>query len=545
MPIPFPFDFKKPDYTQVFEWRIERLNRIRKDPSVLPGLHRFYREDPAQFITDWGMTADPRNIERNLPAVTPFLLFPKQEEWVHWVIRCWKEQRPGVSAKSRDMGLTWLATSLASTIGMFTEGVMIGFGSRKEEYVDKLGDPKCILYKVRQFVSLVPKEFRGSWDAKKHAPHMRVQFPSTNSVITGEAGDGIGRGDRASLYFVDEAAWLPRPELVEASLSATTNCRQDISTVHGMNNPFAKKFNAGKIDKFAFHWTDDPRKDQVWYDKKVLEIDDPIVVAQEIDMDFFASVEGVVIPAAWVDSAIDAHIKLGIEVSGKKVVGGDIADEGRDKNAGVVRHGILIETGEQWSGEGGDIYRTTERLFSIADMHGCPEVRYDADGLGAGVRGDARVIKETRKLRTGVECRIVFTPHHGSGAVVHPEEFVIPPPPGEPVDPVRDRKNKDYFANYKSQSWFSIRRRFQLTHRAVAEGLAYDPADIISISSAFPNLTRLKTELSQPTYSQNGAGKMLVDKAPEGSISPNMADAVVIAFAPTERQILGWMDVDI
>lgn len=52
MPIPFPFDFKKPDYVQVFEWRVERLARIRKDPSVLPALRTFYREHPAQFIID-------------------------------------------------------------------------------------------------------------------------------------------------------------------------------------------------------------------------------------------------------------------------------------------------------------------------------------------------------------------------------------------------------------------------------------------------------------------------------------------------------------
>jgi len=28
MPIPFPFDFKNPDYAQVFEWRMERRHRI-------------------------------------------------------------------------------------------------------------------------------------------------------------------------------------------------------------------------------------------------------------------------------------------------------------------------------------------------------------------------------------------------------------------------------------------------------------------------------------------------------------------------------------
>jgi hypothetical protein len=47
MPLPFfPFGFKKPDYVQVFEWRMERLERIRKDPAMLATLKQFYRTNP-------------------------------------------------------------------------------------------------------------------------------------------------------------------------------------------------------------------------------------------------------------------------------------------------------------------------------------------------------------------------------------------------------------------------------------------------------------------------------------------------------------------
>jgi hypothetical protein len=34
------------------------------------------------------------------------------------------------------------------------------------------------------------------------------------------------------------------------------------------------------------------------------------VLAQEVDIDYAASVEGVLIPSAWVQAAVDAHIKL-------------------------------------------------------------------------------------------------------------------------------------------------------------------------------------------------------------------------------------------
>lgn len=526
MPIPFPFDFRNPDYVQVFEWRAERLQRIRANPGALPALSTFYRDNPAQFIIDWGMTFDPRNVERGLPSMIPFLLFPKQEDWVGWFMDRWRAQEPGITEKTRDMGMSWLTIGLANTVCLFHEGMVVGFGSRKEEYVDKIGSPKSLFWKAREFLRLLPVEFRGGWDARKHAPHMRILFPGTDSVITGESGDGIGRGDRSGFYIVDEAAFLERPQLVDASLSMTTNCRQDISTPNGMGNPFAQRRHSGKIKVFTFHWRDDPRKDQAWYDKQVRELD-PVVVAQEIDINYSASVEGVVIPSAWVQAAIGAHIKLGIEPSGIRRGALDVADEGADKNAFAGRYGFLLEYLRTWSGKGGDIYDTVVKSFAICDERGYDGFDYDADGLGAGVRGDARVINEAR-YEAGVR-RVEDAPFRGSGPVHDPE--------GEMV---KERLNKDFFANAKAQAWWALRLRFQATYRAVAEGMEFNPDDIISISPDLEELSELTMELSQPTYTINQVGKIVIDKAPDGTKSPNRADSVMIAYQPALRALDIW-----
>ena len=527
MPLPFPFDFKNPDYTQVFQWRLDRLKKLRDDPSVLPAMRKFYRDDPAQYIIDWGVTFDPRNVERGLPTLSPFFLFPRQEEWVHWFLERWKNQEPGLTDKSRDMGMSWLFVGLCATICMFNDGIVAGLGSRKEEYVDKKGDPKSLLYKARQFVINSPREFRGSWK-ERDSPHMRVEFPDTKSIITGESGDGIGRGDRSSFYFVDESAWMPRPELIEASLSQTTNCRQDISTPRGMNNPFARKRFSGKIKVFTFHWHEDPRKDQAWYEKKCHDIDDPVVVAQEIDLDYSASIEGILIPSAWVQAALDSHIKLGFDISGARMAGLDVADEGKDKNALCGRWGILVEYIEAWSGKGSDIYETVQKTFTLCDVLNYPKVYYDADGLGAGVRGDAKVLNSKRVKK------LPFHPFRGSGEVVDKE--------GNPFQGVKENKdsdkgrtNEDLFANAKAQAWWMLRRRFELTYRAVVQKLPYNKDDIISISSSVAEYRKLMIELSQPTYKQNNVGKIIVDKMPDGSQSPNLADAVMIAFAPPAK----------
>ncbi|EAS6352220.1 TerL protein, partial [Salmonella enterica] len=66
----------------------------------------------------------------------------------------------------------------------------------------------------------------------------------------------------------------------------------------------------------------------------------------------------------------------------------------------------------------------------------------------------------------------------------------------------------------------------------------YDPDQIISINGSMKNKDRLVTELSQPTWSRNTVGKILVDKQPDGTKSPNLADSVMIAYAPMEMPIV-------
>lgn len=538
MPLPFHFNFKNPDYRTVFEWRIDNLRRIQKTPGALAAMRTYYRENPAQFIIDWGVTYDPRNIERGLPAVIPMFLFPKQEDWILWLMEKWRGREPGLTDKSRDMGLSWVTVAFASTMCLFHNDMAIGFGSRKEEYVDKSGSPKSLFWKARMFMANLPIEFRGMWNERQHAPHMRIQFPETGSVMTGEAGDNIGRGDRASIYFVDESAFLERPLLVDAALSQTTNCRIDLSSVNGMDNPFATKRHSWPDSKiFTFHWRNDPRKDQDWYAKTCADIDNPVIVAQEIDLNYSASKTGVLIPSEWVQAAIGADIKLGIKPTGEKTSGYDVADEGKDKCAHAGRHGFLLERLAEWSGKGSDTFESTQQVFNNCDEWGYDEVQYDADGLGAGVKGDARVInlQDIRKSR-----QVTFKKFQGSAGVIDGTREIDVSDTGK----ANGRTNEDYFANRKAQAWWALRLRFLATYRAVVMGMAYDPDHIISIDPNLPYLNKLTGELSQPTYKTNPAGKVAIDKAPNGSKSPNLGDSVMIAFAPKAREYKGVLDYD-
>jgi len=285
-----------------------------------------------------------------------------------------------------------------------------------------------------------------------------------------------------------------------------------------MGNPFAEKRRSGKVNVFTFHWRDDPRKGEDWYAAQKEKLD-PITLAQEVDINYSASVSGVLIPSEWVQAAIGADEKLLISPSGIKKGALDVADEGKDENAFAGRFGLSLELLESWHGEGSDILQTVEKTFLLCDEHGYTTFDYDADGLGAGVRGDARMINERRE--DNKEKQITVRAFRGSGAVEKPDAQTI-----------EGRKNKDMFANAKAQAWWMLRKRFQDTHRAITEGKAPEDMDgLISINPRLKLLTQLTMELSQPTYSINGNGKILIDKAPEGTKSPNLADAVMIVYS--------------
>jgi hypothetical protein len=517
------FNWHAPNYEPINTARLVRLALWQKNPALVESSREFYRRNIPQFIEDVGITSDPRNafLTPPRPVLMPFVLFPKQREFLHWALDRAQNREHGLVEKSRDCGVSWLSMCLAASLCLFNHNINIGVGSAKEDKICRSGDPDTLFYKLQLFLENVPVQFRGGYDPRRDSAHLRLRIPETNSSVVGESGNNIGRGGRTTLYIIDEAAHLERPELVEASLASNTDCRIDISSVRGMANVFAQKRHAGKVKVFTFSWRDDPRKGELWY-QRMRDTLDPVTLASEVDIDYKASVEGALIPSAWIQAAINSHVKLGIEPSGIKHAGLDIADEGADLCAIAGRYGILLQHLQSWSGRGGDIFKSVTRAFAICDEHNYPSCAFDADGLGSGCRGDAAVVNQAR-VEAG-KSRIHFEPFRGSGPVHQPDREQVP-----------SRKNKDFFANAKAQAWWALRTRFEKTWRAVSEGAKFNPDNVISIDPKLPELTALTMELSNPTFTINAAGKILVDKAPDGTRSPNLADAVMIAFAPGSR----------
>lgn len=388
--IPDGFDWCKPNYEPVYLARMERLKRLRADPTLIPAIKTYYAEGrPAEFIMDWGMTFDPRNAEIGLPTTMPFLLFPRQAEYLNWLLDRWRGREDGLVEKSRDMGLSWLCVGFAVWMFIFRPETVVGFGSRKEEYVDDLNDPKSLFWKARNFISLLPGEFQpAGWNPKKHAPFMSLVNPENGAAIVGEAGNNIGRGNRTSIYFKDESAFYEHPESIDAALSQTSNCKIDVSTPNGEGNPFARKRKSGKVKVFTFRWQDDPRKGLEWYEKQQRELD-PVVLAQEVDISYSASVANAWIPAAHVTEA-QMRGPADIRPSGPVRLGVDVARFGDDKSAITPRDNRIVYPQVVWGKQ--DTMQSAAKVkdYTLSWNEANPsrpveQIAVDVIGIGAGV----------------------------------------------------------------------------------------------------------------------------------------------------------------
>jgi phage terminase large subunit len=205
-----------PDYIQVWLDRKARYENLISSPAHIVGAIEYYRTRPVEFIEDWCQTFDPRNAGTEKPTRLPLILFPRQRDFIEFLHECVRAETGGLVEKSRDMGATWLAVSFSVWLFLFVPGATVGWGSRKEALVDRIGDMSSIFEKIRFQLRSIPRQF---WPIKFNEDNMSFMriFAASGESITGESGDDIGRGGRTLIYFKDESAHYEHPESIEAA----------------------------------------------------------------------------------------------------------------------------------------------------------------------------------------------------------------------------------------------------------------------------------------------------------------------------------------
>jgi phage terminase large subunit len=229
-----------------------------------------------------------------------------------------------------------------------------------------------------------------------------------------------------------------------------------------------------------------------------------------------------VIKSEWVRSAIDAHVKLGIAQIGRREGGFDVADDGPDANAVIFRQGIVTFYAKEWKDR--DPVAAAGRAHAECLEHNVEWLRYDDIGVGAGAKGEFRKLQQGEiDARNRGFTRVQTEGFNAGGAVHDPDSDYMP-----------GKKNKDMFLNAKAQAWWTLADRFRNTHNAV-NGKPHDPDKLISLARGLSGLEKLCAELTMPQKDyMNGRVKVesKADMKKRGIASPNLADALVMAYLP-------------
>lgn len=541
-----------PNHDLVKAWRQQQLERFEDDPELIEEAREHYKERPVEFINHWCTTYDPRNVALNKPPKMPFILFQRQEEFTDFILACMNGEADGLVEKSRDMGATWVCCAISIWLWLFKDGAAIGWGSRKQELVDRIGDPSSIFEKLRILLREIPALFlpRGfSFDGNAH--YMRITNPANGASIIGEIGDQIGRGGRTVIYFKDESAHYERAQSIEAALMDNTRCQIDISSVSGTDTVFFRKRDTGvewvpgaqpqrgKTNVFIMDWSDHPEKTPEWYNlRRGKAKSDGLLhlFAREVDRDYAASVEGVIISPEWVKAAFGADEDLGFDDSGGWASGLDVADDGPDSNAQSIRKGNVLKFIDEWAERDTGLTgrRGIANATNIVGIQNPLEFEYDCIGVGAGVKAETNRLKEKGKVPDQWD----ISPWNAGAKVLRPLETIIPVARGE--DKKKVPTNKDFFENLRAQAWWIIARLFENTWKARYDpDFDWTPDMLISISRSIENQAlaqKLMKELSQPVFAKSARLKLMVKKTPEGSKSPNLADSFVMAFVPAKKK---------
>lgn len=457
------------------------------------------------------------------PSTIPFVCFPRQREFLQWVIDLKNNSYVdktrnywGTCVKSRYTGASVLCCIVLVHAWLFDKDFSGAVGSRKAELIYNAGNPDALFSKLAAMVEKLPDWLTPNWTIKRN---LMTNLDNGNT-IKGEAGDSIGRGGRSSLYILDEAAFVERSHKVIAALSENTDCVIMISTPNGTNNYFYQAYSSGVYPQFKITWRDDPRRSEDWY-RQQCERFDSVTVAQELDCDFHATTEGVIIEGKWIPAAINNRDKLGLPrvlQNPYLIAGFDPAGGGKDTNVLVIRHNIEVVDIISWRGL--DTTESAEKVLNICLEKGVRKLIFDAGGVGSDLAG---TLKQRERTRAWNDRLFSF------------EAIQFGQRPSTYYWDNLDMSSEDRFVNAATEMMYLLRERFWRTFQHINGLREWEIDDLICI----PNDGKLLDQLTVYTSETRPNGKIIrisKEKLRESGVaSPDYVDALALAFYSTSN----------
>jgi hypothetical protein len=271
------------DFLENLKWREECSLRFNSDMQYQVQVILRCKNDPVFFFHTMLRTKNPKGMwnpatNEMMHGGIPFILFPKQREWVAMVGAALMDKTKRgrfVVPKSREQGITWMLGGLAVWLMLFHTRVNTTVASLKLSDLD--GKDTSFLGQTDYMMEWISKEFpvvapwlSGIMRTKELTRRQKYRKnPVTASEITtSTATQNFARGDRLLLGVIDEAVAIETKynEMLEKMISSGA------SACHVLVVASTLDMAGGHFDELRhnedwvctqLHWTDNPfcRKD--------------------------------------------------------------------------------------------------------------------------------------------------------------------------------------------------------------------------------------------------------------------------------------------
>lgn len=193
-------------------------------------------EPPITFKTMFWTEQPKPNIQPF--GVWPFITWDWQDEEIREIDYYMSVGGKFHRRKSREIGMTWIILGCGENRWLFTPRDKGLVTSRKEELVDKKGNPDTLFWKLDFMFNRLPE-----WVKPEHLRADRhLENLWNESVIDGEATvENVGRGGRRTWSFCDEFQAVKHADAasMDRALTDTAACRIYLGTSEYKSHPFS------------------------------------------------------------------------------------------------------------------------------------------------------------------------------------------------------------------------------------------------------------------------------------------------------------------
>lgn len=232
-------------------FRLRLIDLARAEPGARGAIRRMCAEDILFYVNAVCWIFEPRDA-----AEIPFITYPFQDEAL-LVIQDSIGKCDLVVEKSRDMGASWCCITAIHHPWMFHGRQTSLMLSRKEELVDKSGDPKSLFWKFDYLTDHLP-----SW----LSPDVEAMKMHRANLVTGASADGestnefAGVADRRRTILLDEFSKMPNQDLIVKGTRDVTRSRIFLFTPQGSANEAYRVAHNPNFRKLSLHWHYHPVK---------------------------------------------------------------------------------------------------------------------------------------------------------------------------------------------------------------------------------------------------------------------------------------------